>query len=34
VARTNFAGGVALTLDAPPAGITGTFNPQPATGDM
>jgi uncharacterized membrane protein len=29
--RTNFAGGVALTLVAPPAGITGTFTPANST---
>ena len=33
IARTNFTGAVALTLDNPPAGITGTFNPASATGD-
>jgi hypothetical protein len=34
VQRTNFTGGVALTLDSPPAGITGSFNPTPATADQ
>src|SRR6185503_17501166 len=34
IQRTNFTGGVTLTLDNPPAGITGTFNPSPATGDQ
>jgi hypothetical protein len=29
--RTNFTGDVALALVTPPAGITGTFNPTPAT---
>ena len=33
IARTNFTGAVALTLENPPAGITGTFNPASATGD-
>lgn len=31
IARTNFTGGIALALANPPAGITGTFNPTPAT---
>jgi uncharacterized membrane protein len=30
--RTNFTGTVTLSLDNPPAGITGSFNPQPAGG--
>lgn len=30
--RTNFTGAVALTLDAPPAGITTTFTPASVTG--
>lgn len=34
VQRTNFTGAVTLTLDSPPAGITGSFNPTPATGDQ
>lgn len=36
IQRTNFAGTpVTLTLDAPPAGITGSFNPaSPVTGDQ
>lgn len=34
IQRTNFTGPVALTLDNPPAGITGSFNPAPATGDQ
>ena len=29
--RTNFTGAVALALASPPAGITGVFNPTPAT---
>ena len=33
IQRTNFAGSVALTLDNPPAGITGTFNPASTTGN-
>lgn len=33
VTRTNFTGGVSLVLDNPPAGITGVFAPNPATGD-
>lgn len=32
IARTNYAGSVNLALDAPPAGITATFNPAAATG--
>lgn len=32
VARTNFTGAVALSLDAPPSGITGTFAPASPTG--
>ena len=31
IARTNFAGAVALALDAPPAGITGSFVPPSTT---
>lgn len=31
VTRANFTGGVTLSLDAPPAGVTATFNPSPAT---
>jgi hypothetical protein len=31
IARTNFAGAVTLALDAPPAGITATFNPESPT---
>ncbi len=34
VTRTSFTSPVTLTLDAPPAGITGSFNPTPATGDQ
>jgi hypothetical protein len=34
IQRTNFTGGVTLTLDNPPTGITGTFSPNPATGDQ
>jgi hypothetical protein len=34
IARTNFTSPVALSLQNPPAGITGTFNPSPATGDQ
>lgn len=34
IQRTNFAGGVALTLDNPPAGVTGSFNPTPATANQ
>ena len=33
IQRTNFTGSVALTLDNPPAGITGTFNPASTTGN-
>ncbi|MCC6245450.1 MAG: hypothetical protein IT353_21630 [Gemmatimonadaceae bacterium] len=33
IARTNLPGAVALTLDAPPAGITGTFTPAAPTVD-
>jgi hypothetical protein len=32
IQRTNFAGEVALTLENPPAGITGTFNPTSTAG--
>ena len=32
IQRINFTGNVALTLDNPPAGITGTFNPASTTG--
>lgn len=31
--RTNFTGAVALTLDAPPAGVAGTFTPASVTAD-
>ena len=31
ITRTNFAGGIALALLNPPAGITGVFDPTPAT---
>jgi len=34
IQRTNFTGPVTLTLENPPAGITGSFNPTPATGDQ
>jgi hypothetical protein len=34
VNRTNFTSPVALSLQNPPAGITGSFNPLPATGDQ
>lgn len=34
LARTNFTGAVALSLQNPPAGITGSFNPTPATADQ
>jgi len=34
VVRTNFTGPVALTLVSPPTGITGSFNPTPATADQ
>jgi len=34
IQRTNFTGPVTLTLDGPPAGITGSFNPTPATADQ
>jgi uncharacterized membrane protein len=34
IQRTNFTGPVTLTLENPPAGITGTFNPTPANGDQ
>jgi len=33
IARTNFTGAVTLALDAPPAGITATFNPAAPTGN-
>ena len=32
IARTSFAGAVTLSLDAPPQGITATFNPAAPTG--
>lgn len=32
ITRTNFTGNVALTLEGAPAGVTGSFNPSPATG--
>ena len=32
ITRTNFTGAVTLALDAPPAGITATFNPAAPTG--
>jgi len=31
ISRTNFTGGVTLSLQNPPAGITATFNPSPST---
>ncbi|MCC6770941.1 MAG: hypothetical protein IT360_06990 [Gemmatimonadaceae bacterium] len=31
--RTNFTGGVALTLDAPPVGVSGSFTPASVTGE-
>jgi trimeric autotransporter adhesin len=31
ITRTNFTGGIALALDAPPAGIAATFTPSPTT---
>lgn len=31
--RTNFTGSVDLSLENAPAGVTGTFDPDPATGD-
>jgi hypothetical protein len=34
IQRTNFTGPVTLTLENPPAGITGSFNPTSATGDQ
>jgi uncharacterized membrane protein len=34
IQRTTFTGAIALTLDNPPAGITGSFNPTPATADQ
>lgn len=34
IQRTSFTGAVALTLDNPPAGITGTFNPASATANQ
>jgi hypothetical protein len=34
VNRTNFTGAVALALQNPPAGITGSFNPTPATANQ
>jgi len=34
LARTSFTGPVTLTLESPPAGITGSFNPSPATADQ
>jgi hypothetical protein len=33
IQRINFTGNVSLTLDNPPAGITGTFNPASTTGN-
>lgn len=33
ITRTNFTGNVALSLDNPPGGITGSFNPASAGGD-
>jgi len=33
IARTNFTGAVTLSLEAPPAGITATFNPAAPTGN-
>ena len=32
IARTNFTGNVTLALEGAPAGVTGSFNPAPATG--
>lgn len=34
IQRTSFTGAIVLTLDNPPAGITGSFNPTPATADQ
>ena len=34
IQRTSFTGAVALTLENPPAGITGTFDPASATADQ
>lgn len=34
IQRTSFTGAVGLTLDNPPAGITGSFNPASATADQ
>ena len=31
ISRTNFTGGVTLSLQNPPAGITGSFSPSPST---
>jgi hypothetical protein len=33
ITRTNFTGAVTLSLDAPPAGVTATFNPAAPTGN-
>ena len=34
VQRTSFTGPVTLSLENPPAGVTGTFSPNPATADQ